>query len=134
MPPRMSDLDSDRGRFCQLHRALKLGWVLFASEILGVKFRDVFHIVAGQRWRFWRLGEFNELFFVINVRQSGSDPIVSQQPLQRRLTERAIGTFQETQLLDLFHAVEEPTTGPVRAMIAWRENRLGIVFSLEHSG
>ena len=70
--------DSHRRRFGQFHCALELWRILFDTKILGVKFRDPFHIVAAKRRRFRRLGEFNKLFFVVNVRQSGSDTLVSK--------------------------------------------------------
>src|SRR5207244_7021455 len=59
--------------------------------------------------------------------------MISQQPLQRSLTERAISTFQKTELVDFLDPIQKPVARAVCTMIARRENRLRGVFSLEHS-
>src|SRR5205823_7793187 len=93
----------------QLHRALELRWCLLDSEILRIKLLDLRHVVGSKRRAFRCFGEFNELFFVVNIRQRRSHTIVGEQPLQCRLSERALGIFKETQFLNLLDAVEQPT-------------------------
>src|SRR6266478_37439 len=83
-----------RSFFRQLHCSLELWRFLFDAEVVGIEILDLCHVVRGEWRTFGRLGEFNELFFVINVRQRRSDSIVREQPLQSRLPEGALGIFQ----------------------------------------
>src|SRR5438093_6244597 len=113
-----------RRRFLrQLHRPLELRRFFFNAEILGVELVDLRHVVRGERRTLWSLGEFDELFFVVNVRQRRSDTIVSEQPLQCRLPQCAFGIFKETQLLNFLDPVEQPTARSMAAMIGRRELR-----------
>src|SRR5205807_10440534 len=83
---------------------------------------------------FGRFRELDQLFFVVNVRQSRSDAIVREQPQQCRLTKRALGIFKESQLLNFLDSIEKPTARTMAAMIGRRERRLRSVFSFEYSG
>src|SRR5439155_1738688 len=105
-----------------------------AAPMIADVFKDIYHVIAGQRRTFWRLGEFNELFFVVNVRQGRRHAIVREQPLQCRLPYRALRIFKESQLLNLFNPVEQPTARTMAAMIGRRKRGLRSVFSFEHSG
>src|SRR6476660_4226861 len=71
--------------FRQFHRTLELWRVLLDSEIVRVKLGDALHIVASERGCFRSLREFDQLLFVVDVWQSRSDAIISQQPLHRSL-------------------------------------------------
>src|ERR1041385_4337778 len=64
----------------QLHCPLEFWRFFFDAEVVAVKFGDRCHIVGRERRTVWRFCEFNELFFVINVRQGRSDLIVREQP------------------------------------------------------
>src|SRR5262249_15125618 len=48
------------------------------------------------------------------------------------LTERPLRIFKETQLLDFFNPIEQPTAWPMAAMIGGRKCCFWSVFSLEH--
>src|SRR5206468_91300 len=99
----------------------------------GIEIFDLRHVAAREGWTIRCLCEFNQLFFVVNVGQSRSDPIVGEQPLQRGLSKSALGIFKKAQLIDLFNPVEQPTARTMTTMIGWRERRIRVVFSLEHS-
>ena len=57
------------GGFRQFHRTLELWRILLDSEIVRVKLGDALHIVARERGRFRSLRKFDQLLFVVNVRQ-----------------------------------------------------------------
>ncbi len=90
----------------QLHRAFELRRRFLDTEILRIEFLDPRHVVGSERLAIWSPGKFNELFLVVNVRQRRSDAIVGEQPLQRRLPERAFRIFKEPQLLNLFNSIQ----------------------------
>ena len=87
--------------FRQLHRAFKLRFFRFETEVFRIEIVDLSHVVGSERRTFRRFGEFDELLFVVNVRQRRCDAIVGEQPLQRRLPKCALGIFQEAQFVDL---------------------------------
>src|SRR5207244_1049922 len=64
----------------QLHCSLELRWFFFDSEVVRIELINLRHVIASQRRRVRRVGEFNELFFVVNVWQSRSHAIVCEQP------------------------------------------------------
>src|SRR4051794_71380 len=106
--PRAGELN--RSGFRQFHRAFEFRFFPLDAKIVVVELTDLFHLVARQRRTLGRFGEFNELCFFVDVREGRRDTIVSEEPLQRRLAEGAIRVFQETEALNFFHAVEEPTS------------------------
>src|SRR5207247_2655508 len=99
------DLLCGRGFLRQIHCAFELWRFFFDPEIFPVKLVNSRHVIARERRSIRCLGEFNELFFVVNVRERGGHAIIGEQPLQCRLAERAFGVFEETQLLDLFDPI-----------------------------
>ena len=80
----------------QLHGPLELRRFFFDAEIVGIEFLDFRHVVRRQRRGVGRFCKFDELFFVVNVRQRRSDAIIRQQPLQRCLSKRALGIFEKS--------------------------------------
>src|SRR6266699_7251710 len=95
---------------------------------------DLGEIVRSQRRTVRRLGEFDELFFVVNVRKRRSHAIVGQQPKQCRLSKSALRVLEKTEFVDLLDSIEQPAARAMTAMIGWRKNRVSGVFAFEHSG
>src|SRR4051812_39833083 len=56
-------------RLCQFHGSFEFRFFAFDSEILVVKFRDFFHLIAAQARGFRCFRELNELRLLVNVRQ-----------------------------------------------------------------
>jgi hypothetical protein len=65
----VSNRDSDRGRFCQFHRAFELRWIFVDPKILSIELSDAFHVIAGEPLCVGRFGELDNLLFVVDVRQ-----------------------------------------------------------------
>ena len=94
---------------------------------------DAPQLVLGQRGSFRRFRELLQLRFVVDIGQAAGHARIGQQPLQRRLAQRAIRANEKLQRLDFLQAVEQPGTRPVAAMIRRREDRLRRVFAFEHA-
>src|SRR6266404_1161391 len=116
----------------QLHRAFEFWLFRRETKVIGIESIDLRHVAAREGWTIRCCCEFNQLFFVVDVGQSRGDPIIGEQPLQRGLPKCALGIFKETQLVDLFNPVEQPTARAMAAMIGRWERCFRRVFSLEH--
>src|SRR5437868_5713296 len=80
----------------QLHRAFEFWLLRFKTEVVGIQIVNPGYVLARQWRAIGRFREFNELGLLVNVGQSGRDPIVCKQPLQRRLPKCALGIFKKT--------------------------------------
>ena len=110
-----------RGRFFrQFHRSLEFRRFFFDAEILRMEIVDLGQLVWSQRRAFGRFREFDQLFFVVNIRQRRSHTIIGQQPKQRRLAQRAFRIFEETEFIDLLDSVEQPTSRTMAPVIGGR--------------
>ena len=105
----------------------------FQPEMRGHKLADATQLVISEGRCFRSGRKFCNLFGVIDIRKYGEGPRIIQQPLHGGLSHRSVGTFQESELLDFFDPIDEPTLGAVVAVIIRREDGVGRVFALEHS-
>ena len=73
------------------HRAFVFAVLFLDAVVLRVKFGHAIEFFFSDRIFVRRLRELDELLFVVNIRQRRTNRLLSEQPLQRSLAERAAG-------------------------------------------
>ena len=87
---------SGRSRLAR-HRPFIIRYLACDTEIGARKLIDPLQFFGGQGRSLRRIREFLQLRLIVNIRQAAGHPRIGEQPLQCRLTERAIRTNQKLQ-------------------------------------